>query len=392
MQRLLLLLILLFVSAWIGILLFQHPGFLLIIYKPWTVQMPLWFAVLSLTVLLICFYYLVTGIDAIKFLWFRLKNWRRLRKEQSSYSKTQHGLALLIEGKYRKAEQLLLAGVQQSVDPLMNYLGAAKAAHAEQAYERRNVYMQKAYEAAPHAKLAIGIVSAEFSLQANQAELAIQTLKPLFVQYPKHAGILRLLERCYIHIGDWHALVKIIPNLRKAKLIASINDFEKHVYLQMLRDPHLVTLPKINSIWQELPKYLKKDPALIATYLEKLLQIDNGSENQLQAKKIIRKVLKNSWQAPLVAIYTELAIDDANEELVIADAWFKTYGAHAELYLLLAKICVNLKLWGKAKDYYQKVLNLGPNPAASYQYGKLLESLNEPETALTVYALGLNEA
>ena len=79
---------------------------------------------------------MIAGVDAIQLLWVRIKNWLRLRREHQSYSKTQQGLTMLIEGRWSKAERLLLAGVSQSFEPLMNYLGAAKAAHEQGAFER----------------------------------------------------------------------------------------------------------------------------------------------------------------------------------------------------------------------------------------------------------------
>src|SRR5579862_7546047 len=142
MRRLFLFLLFLIVSVWFGLTVVRHPGFLFIVYQPWMVQMPIWFALLGLFILFGLFYLFITGIDRIYFLWFRMKNWLRFRREHRSYSKTQHGLALLIEGRWQKAERLLLGGVNQSIDPLMNYLGAAKAAHELGAYDRRDKYIQ----------------------------------------------------------------------------------------------------------------------------------------------------------------------------------------------------------------------------------------------------------
>src|SRR5438128_1787728 len=134
MWRLIIFLLLLMASVWLGLEIARHPGYLLVVYQPWTVQMPLWFALLSAAIILILFYFIISSIDHLSFLWFRIKNRLRLHREHKSYSKTQQGLALLIEGRWKKAENLLLSGVNQSVEPLMNYLGAAEAAHAQGAY------------------------------------------------------------------------------------------------------------------------------------------------------------------------------------------------------------------------------------------------------------------
>ena len=150
MWRLILFLLFLIVSVLFGLEVIRHPGYLLLVYQPWMVQMPLWFALLSALVILGLFYILITSVDRVQFVWFRLKNWLRFRREHKAYSKTQHGLALLVEGRWKKAERFLLAGVNESIDTLINYLGAAQAAQEQGALDRRDHYIQKAHSVAPH--------------------------------------------------------------------------------------------------------------------------------------------------------------------------------------------------------------------------------------------------
>ena len=76
---------------------------------------------------------------------------------------------------------------------------------------------------------------------------------------------------------------------------------------------------------------------------------------------------------------------------MIVGAWVKMYGPHPELLLTLGKLCVQVQLWGKAKDYFTKCLEQGPNAEASLEYGKLLEFLGEPEEAMQKYREGLQQ-
>src|SRR5436190_2914368 len=107
MGRLIIFLLFLVASVWIGVEVVRHPGYLLVAYQPWMVQMPLWFAILTLVVCFGLFYFLIDSIDRLGFLWFKLKNWLHIRREHKSYSKTQQGLSALIEGRWKKAERLL---------------------------------------------------------------------------------------------------------------------------------------------------------------------------------------------------------------------------------------------------------------------------------------------
>src|SRR5258708_2537777 len=124
----------------------------------------------------------------------RFQHWLQYRREHRAYSKTRHGLTTLVEGRWKKAEKLLLAGANQAVEPLMNYLGAARAAHEQGEYSRRDMYLQKAYHIAPDAEVAIGMTQAELELSQEHYEKAAATLNQLLKKSPRHPGVLRLLE------------------------------------------------------------------------------------------------------------------------------------------------------------------------------------------------------
>lgn len=388
MLRLIIVLIFLVASVWLGLAIIQHPGYLLVAYQPWMLQMPLWFAVLALLVFLSIFYIFVISIDRIQFWWFRIKNWLRIRREHKSYSKTQHGLALLIEGRWVKAEKLLLAGVNQSVEPLMNYLGAAKAAQEQGAYDRRDHYIQKAYQAAPDAQLAIGLTQADLELRHDQLEQAAATLNQLRQKSPRHPRVLTLLERVYARLGEWKALYALLPSMRKAKMLNAeqMAQFEKNINIEMLNTSAYASFAEIQKMWNDMPRATRKNPDVVCAYVKQLVRFN---ENIL-AEELIRKTLKLNWQAELVAIYSKLPLNHSNRQLVIVGAWLKAYGPQPELLLLLGQLCVRLQLWGKAKDYFEKCLALGPNPAAALAYGQLLEQLGESEEAMTVYRDGLD--
>ena len=51
MRRLIILLLFLVLSVWFGLTFLRHPGYMLVVYQPWMVQMPLWFALMDKKVL-----------------------------------------------------------------------------------------------------------------------------------------------------------------------------------------------------------------------------------------------------------------------------------------------------------------------------------------------------
>lgn len=388
MRRLILFLLFLVASVWFGLEMMRHPGYLLIVSQPWMVQMPLWFALITAFFTFLLFYFLLDSIDRFQFLCFRFKNWLRFRREQQSFSKTQQGLSCLIEARWKKAERLLLKGANQSSEPLINYLGAAKAAHELGAFDRRHAYIQKAYKIAPKADLAIGLTQAQLELSQDQLEQAEATLNYLRQQYPRHPRVLKLLERVYVRLADWKSLEELLPGMRKAKLINAeqMEHFEKNVYCEMLHDYTCKSIVELNQMWENIPRHIRKNPDVVYAYVKKLVAFSGSSK---EMEDVIRRTLKHSWHAGLAQIYSTLPFDNLNRQLVIAGAWLKMYGQQPALLLLLGKLCVRVQLWGKAKDYFERCLSLGPHAEAALEYGKLLEQLGEMDEAMRVYREGL---
>jgi len=387
MRRLLFVLLLLVASVYLGIHVMDHPGYLMIVYQPWMVQMPLWFACLAALLLLMIFYWLVTSFDWVYFCWFRFKNWMQLRREKRLYSKTQQGLAYLIESQWSKAEYLLKKGAAEAREPLVNFLGAAKAAHEQKAYDRRDQYFRLAHQAAPEAAIAIGITQAELEFAQDNMQRAAAILQHIRQKSPRHSGVLRLLERVYVHTNDWERLQGLLPDLRKAKLIDRKQQqlFEKNTACQMLL---AANEREIHAVWSQLPRHLHKQAEVVCAYVERLQALPGVVIDQ-EVARLIRKTLSHEWSESLVSVYARLPVEDINRELVLFGAWLKQYGQHAILLLSLGKLCVQAQLWGKARDYFEKCLALGPNTQASLAYGRLLEQLGEKDAALEQFQLGL---
>jgi len=393
MRRLIIFLLFLVASVWFGVEIARHPGYLLLVYQPWLVQMPIWFALLSLFVFFGLFYLFIDSIDRLEFLWFRLKSWLNIRREHKSYSKTQRGLSALIEGRWKKAENLLLAGVNQSFEPLINYLSAAQAAAEQGAYSRRDGYIQKAYQIVPNASIAIGLIQAELEVKQGQFEQAAATLNHLRQHSPRHPRILKLLEKIYIRLADWKSLHALLPSMRKAKIISTeeYELLEKNIYCEMFRMASNKRLSDLRVIWSQVPRYLRTNPDVVHAYVAQLSRHASvtGRETTKEMEELIRKILKHTWNPDLATIYGTLSFNNLNRQLVIVGAWLKIYGERPELLLILGKLCVLSQLWGKAKDYFERCLVQGPNGEASLEYGKLLEQLDEPGRALQKYREGL---
>ena len=101
----------------------------------------------------------------------------------------------------------------------------------------RDNYLKAAHDANPDAGLAIGVTQAELQLAHRQTEQALATLTHLHTVSPKHDYVTMLLARAYHELHDWHALVELLPDVRRKKLLNSsrLREMELDGYAGVLR-------------------------------------------------------------------------------------------------------------------------------------------------------------
>jgi HemY protein len=391
MRSFVVMLIIFILSVFCGLKIAEDPGFAFFSYQNWSMEMPLWLAVVGLLCVFFLGYWVVQMIDGIDLSLYRFRNWRRLRKKSRSYSKTNRGLVELVEGNWQTAEDYLIEGIAQSDAPLINYLAAAKAAHERGAFDKRDAYLRKAHDAAPHAELAIGLTQARLLFEQGQLEQTLATLGHLRTIAPKHKMVLKLLERVYVRLGDWPELLKLLPNLRKAKLIdvMEMEYFEKNIYLESLKSPETRKAgePGTRAAYRALPRKFQKDPDVICAYAKLLLPYPAAAGD---LEVLLSKVINQQWNADAVRLYGLLPLTNPTKELTKAEMWLrKSYPDQAVLLLTLGRLAMRCQLWGKARDYYENSLRLEVVPETFVEYGKLLEKLGEHSAAITNYRNGL---
>lgn len=386
MRHFIVVLIVFIISVYFGLKIAEDPGYAYFAYQGWSVEMPLWFAALTLMVLFLVGYFLGHLLDSIDSTVYRWKNWLRWRRKNKSYCKTNRGLIDLVERDWKNAEYYLLDGIQRSDAPLINYLAAAYAAHERGAYDKRDSYLRKAHDLAPHAEIAIGLTQAQLQYNQGKLEQALATLDHLQTIAPKHKAVLKLLERVYVHLADWHELLKLLPRLRKAKLIddTELYNFEKKIYCELLNKAE--GEQGVRAVWGTIPKKLQKEADVVCCYATRLLSYPDAA---IELEALLSKTIKSGWHTELVKLYGLIVTSDPSKQLTKAAAWSKEYPSQAILLLTLGRLCMRCQLWGKARNYYESSLKLEANPETYAEFGKLLEQIGEPVAAAERYRDGL---
>lgn len=344
----------------------------------------------SLLAALFCFLLLLRTFDLLKKAAVFFGARRKTRLAEKARDALSNGLIELAEGRFDKAEKLLLQQVKHSDNPLLAYLAAARAAQQQGAHERRDNYLRKAHASTPTAEIAIGLTKAELQLAHSQYEQALATLTLLYELAPKHAYVLKLLGKTYQLLSDWEKLKGLLNDIKKQGVLSTekMLSLEIETWKGLLSNrTYLKNHEQLTALWGDTPHHLKSLPDMIEHFARMLIKV--GASGRAEA--VLRKYLNATWHESTIILYSELDVLVDNKQLDAAESWLKEHQHNAYLLLGLGKMCVGRDLWGKARSYLEASIAISPMPKTYLQLALLLEEhMNEPERAQENYRQGLH--
>jgi HemY protein len=382
-----LLILLIGVAVWCGVQIQQQPGYLLIAFRQWTLETPLWVGALALLITILGAY-IIFRLVAIAFnMPKKWRQWQRHRHQQQASQYTLLGLRQLIEGNWQIAERKLNKAQRVYPQVWLNDVAAAIAAHHQAAFDRRDVYLQKARQTDPQATLAIDLVQARLYIQQQRWSEAAYILQLLREETPRHPEILRLLAQVYAAQHNWTQLNFLLPELQRYDLLSDleIQQLARNTYGGLLTHAMLSHSPAtVAMVWQEIPKPFRKDVLLLNSYADFLSQ-----HQPAQAEQLLREALKQEWHSEWVRRYGAVQGENNAKQLALAEGWLKDHPNDPDLLFCLGQLCVRQRLWGKARHYFETCLAIKPSSQVYYEFAKLLEQMDENPAALHCYRQGL---
>ncbi len=391
MKKLIFLYIVLVLAIAFGLHLEKDPGYVLISLGHWTIETSLWFALLSLFLLFGLIYFTLQFIRAVGSMKYRWYQFRLRRKTKISNNKTKQGLIAFSEGAWQKAETNLIKALSSSEVPLINYIVAARCAQELKNPNRRDKYLKSAERAMPDAKIAVLLTKAQLQLASQEWRDARECLNHLHTLVPKHPYVMKLMLSLYLEEKDWQGLSILIPKLRRYHVVndEKLLTIEKTIYQGLLdKAAKEETVKHLFECWQAIPKSFKSQPSIVYIFAKHLL----GKNEQSHAESILRQTLKSQFNENLIDLYGKTRSHALNKQLSFAETFLKKQAESAALFLCLGRICIHLKLWGKAKTYLEQSIHFNATPEAYNLLAKLLEQLNEEDMAQNYYRLGLEAA
>jgi len=302
----------------------------------------------------------------------------------------EQGLIELAEGRFEKAEKILLRKVEHNENALLAYLAAARAAQYQGAHDRRDDYIRRAHQSAPDADIAIGLTQAELQMDHNQFLQALATLNHLNVLSPQHPYVLKLLAETHHKLADWENLRELLPDVKTAGAISDqkLLSLEVDTWCGLMSNCSITeNIDLLTQLWDIMPRNMKTIPEVVDYYAAELIKLHAAGE----AEKVLRDFLSNNWAESSVILYAELDVMASEEQISTVEGWLQEHQHNEHLLYALGKMCMSKSLWGPARTYLEASLSVKPMPVTYLKLAQLLEDhLEDRQQAQDYYRQGLH--
>lgn len=384
-------LIALVLGAGIVALIDSEPGYLLVAYSGYTIETSLWIgvflvalAVLALHALLRLLQLVLASPDSLVF-------WAVSRRRRQAARLTSRGLISFMEGNWKQSRRQLKRGARHSDAPVFNHLMAARASFQLEDRSMMRSDLEAALASDSQAAAAVDLVQAELQLQAAQYGPALASLDRAEASGPRTPQSLRLRSKAMLGLSDWEGLRALLPDLQKHEVLSArrLARLRRETALRLLRvaagDLGDNTLTALQRAWKQTPADLQNDDRVLHRYVALLANAGATEE----AISLIVRILKKRWDPLLVEKFGRLPGKNSQQQLAMAESWLVGREKEPTLLLCLGRLAARQRLWGLARDYFERSISVDPGDEACAELGRLLAASGDYLQASKYFCAGL---
>ncbi|GAB2499164.1 heme biosynthesis HemY N-terminal domain-containing protein [Arenimonas alkanexedens] len=310
-----------------------------------------------------------------------LQAWRR-HARQLSRSRLATGLEALHQGRWQRAESLLLKAAEEPLLRTPALIAARRAADGRDDVEAAARHHAALLAEDPQA----AALEQAVRLSAQQRHEDVLAALAPFANLPP-AGLL-LQAHALAGAGRAQEGQAQLNTLRREQALSP----EGLTALEIeLTAAALAQSPQADGLlqrWNALPQRLQHTPAVVASFAIRAAQLgleDTGAE-------ALADTLDTQWSEALVAIYGRLPAGRDPKRLSRAEAWLSAHAASPALLVSLGQLCLVQQLWGKAEDFLHRALAQGAGAEAWELLGHAWTAQNDSPRAMIAYANALRVA
>ncbi len=318
-----------------------------------------------------------------------VRTWRRQQKRERARGKQDAAIVALLEGRYRKAQQLAQEALAIPGSAGLSAMVGARAAIDVRDFEAASSLLERSDAQTPSLAVPRLMLSAEIALERGQPLQALKLLRDLRQDAGMHTAALRLELRALQAAGRWSEIPPLLDQLVKRKVYDAAQ--ADHVRVSAHGEQLNVLASDaagLREYWDRLPDAAKLRPQVARAGARSFLQLGGDRE----AATILANSLDRNWDSELVELYGECRPADATRQLEQAERWLTTHNQDSALLRVLGTLCQRQQLWGKAQTYFEASLALNNDWRGHLALGEMLGALNRDEEANAHFVAALRLA
>ena len=357
----------------------HNPGYVLLVYAPYRIEMSLSLFAVGLLTLFVLGHLALRLLSAALNLPAYVRQFRAERAHAQGRSAMMEALSAFFEGRYATAEKAAARAMELGENSGINPIIAARAAHELREFDKRDAYLA-ASEGKTVGEATMRLMAAtKFNLDQHQPQAALDSLKALRETGVRgHVGALHLELKAQQQAGNWDGVLDVVNQLEKRAAINSTYaaQMRQQAWLEKIRT-QMQDAQSLLAVWRSVPDEFKQRTKIATAAARAFFKL-NDCKN---AQQILTTSLNAQWDSDLIKLYGDCPTGDVINQIEQAERWLKQHTDDAGLLLALGKLCLHQGLWGKAQSYLEASVSVAPSRAAYTILGQLAEKLQKPDEA-----------
>lgn len=369
MKALLVVVIIAALAVAAGLALQSVDGYVVFVVPPWRAQLSLTlFALLLVLVVIALYLSLRLGV-----MLFGLPRTLRRRRDAWRLRRAVRTLVRLVRA-HVLGDAATVQRLAQRLDrsPGVAEAGAALAAATalERGDEARAENWLARLERWPDVRT---VLEAEFGVRFSRPE-RLQAAMERLEKMPAlpEATALRLRLEAAQREEKWQEV------LASARRLRALESMDAAKAAALIRQAHLNEASSRLALgadlfawWKRLPKEERFDPEFLAALARLAIERAQGGK----VRPILEAALDKRWLPELVRRYPA-CLDAAERQAALArlESWLQAHPEEPAVLEALVELCLELKLWGKARDYLARLRRLGADPKVLERFAARLQS------------------
>lgn len=376
-------LLVLFAAAVVLGMAAHNPGYVLMVYPPYRMEMSLTLFVLGLVLLFVAAYLAVRLVVALLRLPSQVRTFREERAQSKSRAAMMEALTAFFEGRYATAEKAAVRAMEMGDTSALNHIIAARSAHELREFSKRDAYLSSAEGKTVGEDTMRLMAKTEFMLDQKQPQSALSSLREMSeASHHKHVGALQLELKAQQLARNWDAVLSVLTQLEKRSAIdaTAATQLRQQAWLEKLT-AQTQDLASLQGLWKSMPVEFKRRTRIAAVAARSFIRLKDCRN----ARQALADSLNAQWDSELVTLYGDCQGGNLVGQIEDAEKWLTQHPDDAGLLLALGKLCLHQSLWGKAQSYLDASNSLAPSRAAYTALAQLADKLGQHELAARHY-------